>query len=267
MGALCSGETEVAGPVARPGTSNAIANLKMQNEELRAEIERAVSSVNRQIQISDDSAREAAEAKVTAELARDELVARSIQSTQQLRDQNQKLASQLAFEQSQKNVALERVKEVEEKFAMIREEKENLEASVSVTRFLSRKQRVSRAWGALTDAPILIVSVSQTDLGSRDRPPLSPKDNRVNVPPQSMSPREYRKSQFGAGLESSIDTGYSTYDSVSPGAMNTPERKQHHKSEFGAGLESTDAGYSTYDSVSPGAMNTPERSTGIGWTP
>lgn len=247
MGALCSGETEVAGPVARPGTSNAIANLKMQNEELRAEIERAVSSVNRQIQISDDSAREAAEAKATAELARDELVARSIQSTQQLRDQNQKLASQLAFEQSQKNVALERVKEVEEKFAMIREEKENLEASVSVTRFLSRKQR--------------------TDLGSRDRPPLSPKDNRVNVPPQSMSPREYRKSQFGAGLESSIDTGYSTYDSVSPGAMNTPERKQHHKSEFGAGLESTDAGYSTYDSVSPGAMNTPERSTGIGWTP
>jgi len=237
----------VPGPVARPATCKTIENLKMQNQELRAEIERAVSSVNRQTQISDDSAREAAEAKVTAELARDELVARSIQSTQQLRDQNQKLASQLAFEQSQKNVALERVKEVEEKFAMIREEKENLEASVSVTRFLSRKHR--------------------TELGSQDRPPLSPKDSRVNVPPQSMSPREYRKSQFGAGLESSIETGYSTYDSVSPSAMNTPERKQHHKSEFGAGLESTDAGYSTYDSVSPGAMNTPERSTGIGWTP
>merc|ERR1711865_199686 len=56
-------------------------NLKLQIDGLRADIERTVSekkaiesSVNRQIRISNDSAREAAEAKVTAELARDELI-------------------------------------------------------------------------------------------------------------------------------------------------------------------------------------------------
>jgi len=237
--------------------------LKQQVEALQAQVDQVVAekksvqvSMAEEKQAAEQVTRVVSEEKMAAEHARDELIAENHKlctqlsseqnqnqnhqsklskinlTTEQLREQNSKLASQLAIEQSHKNIALERVKEVEEKVEMMNAlEKENASNS-GVARLLSKKHR--------NDVPI----------SPRDRPMLSPRENRAS-----------------RGLGCSVEAS----------GLLSP-REIYHRTEFGAGLESTDAGYSTYDSVSPGAMRTPERSSrsgssemgagmGIGWTP
>ena len=116
-----------------------------------------------------------------------------------------------------------------------------------------RQDSLSARHKAHNELPLtrMVVCVQNDVLISpRDRPMLSPRENRAS-----------------RGLGCSVEAS----------GLLSP-RESYHQTEFGAGLESTDAGYSTYDSISPGAMRTPDKSSrsgssemgagmGIGWTP